>query len=227
MRWAIINGSPRGTRGNTPILLEQLMRGLQAAGCSTELEHLALPHSRTRAKELFGRCERVLVAFPLYTDSMPGQVMAFFESLEDLCGRVNNPGLAFLVQSGFPEAGQSRAIEHWLGLFAKRVGSPYLGTIVKGGVEGIQAMPSAMTRSMFKKVESIGHHLGANDRLDPKALRDLAGPDWTPRWRLLFSKPWIRLNAAAYWNGQLKSNGAFARRFDRPYADPAGRSVQR
>jgi hypothetical protein len=200
-------------------LLDHLTRGLQAAGCSTEVEHLSLPHSQTRAKALFQRCERVLIAFPLYTDAMPGQVMAFFESLEDLCGRANNPRVAFLVQSGFPEAGQSRAVEHWLGLLAKRLGTPYLGTIIKGSIEGIQVMPAWMTRRMFKKIERIGYQLGASDRLDPKALRALAGPDWTSRWRLPFLKPWIRLGAGFYWDGQLKSNGAFERRFERPFAD--------
>jgi hypothetical protein len=219
MRFAVINGSPRGSRGNTAILLDHLTRGLNAAGCSTEIEHLSRPHSHPRAKALFQRCERVLIAFPLYTDSMPGQVMAFFESLEDLCGRVNNPSVAFLVQSGFPEAGQSRAIEHWLGLFAKRLGAPYLGTIVKGSIEGIQAMPPWMTRKLFKKIERMGHDLGTSDRLDPKALRELAGPEWTRRWRLPFLKPWIRLGAATYWDGQLKANGVFERRFDRPFAE--------
>jgi NAD(P)H-dependent FMN reductase len=219
MRFALINGSPRGARGNTAVLLAHLTRGLQAAGCATEVEHLSLPHSHPRAKALFCRCDRVLVAFPLYTDAMPGQVMAFFESLEELCGRANNPSIAFLVQSGFPEAGQSRAVEHWLGLLAKRLGTPYLGTIVKGNVEGIQVMPAWMTAKLFKKIERIGFELGASDRLDPKALRALAGPDWISPWRLPFVKPWIPLGAASYWNGQLKANGTFARRFDRPFAD--------
>ncbi len=219
MRWALINGSPRGTRGNTAILLEHLTRGLHAAGCSTETVVLSLPHGQSKAKELFRGSERVLIAFPLYTDAMPGLVTEFFEGLAAFCGRANHPSLAFFVQSGFREAGQSRAIEHWLGLLAKRLGGPHLGTIVKGGVEGIQAMPPAMTRGLFTKIEEIGYDLGRNDALDPKALRELAGPDWISRWRFLFLEPWIRMGAAAYWNGKLRANGVFERRFDRPFAE--------
>jgi NAD(P)H-dependent FMN reductase len=197
---------------------------LEATGNATELVHLSLPRSQAAAKELFRIAERALIAFPLYTDAMPGPVMEFFESLEELCGRANNPTVAFLVQSGFPEAGQSRSVEHWLGLLAKRLGTPSLGTIVKGGIEGIQAMPAWMTRKLFSQFEQLGRNLGQSDRLDPKALRELAGPDWTSHWRLPFFKLWTRFGAAAYWNGQLKSNGAFARRFDRPFETTAGDS---
>ena len=219
MHWALINGSPRGTRGNTAILLDHFVRGLQRAGCSTEMGLLSLPHGHVAAKHLFRNSERVLIAFPLYTDSMPGLVMEFFESLAEFCGRANNPSLAFFVQSGFPEAGQSRAVEHWLGLLAKRLGTPHLGTIIKGGIEGIQAMPPAMTRGLFRKIEQLGYDLGSNDRLDPAGLRRLAGPDWFSRFRLLFLRPWIRMGAASYWNGKLKANRAFDRRFDRPFAE--------
>jgi len=224
MRWGLINGSPRGPHGNTAVLLGHLGRGLEAAGNATELVHLSRPRSQAVAKDLFRTTERAVIAFPLYTDAMPGQVMEFFESLEELCGRANNPSVAFLVQSGFPEAGQSRPVEHWLGLFAKRLGAPHLGTIVKGGIEGIQAMPAWMTRKLFSLFGQLGRSLGEGDRLDPKALRKLAGPDWTSRWRLPFFKPWTRFGAAAYWNGQLKSNGAFARRFDGPFKSTAGDS---
>ena len=217
MHWVLINGSPRGARGNTAILLGHLIRGLQAAGHSTEVVHLSLPRSQGAAKEAFRRAERVLVAFPLYTDAMPGIVMELFASLEEFCGRTNNPSLAFLVQSGFPEAGHSRAVERWLELLAKRLGARHLGTIVKGGIEGIAAMPPSMTRSLFQQIEELGRDLGVTGRLDPSKLRRLAGPDRMSRWRLPFFGLLIRMTGAAHWNRELRSNGAFARRFDRPF----------
>ena len=172
MHWALINGSPRGKRGNTVILLGHLARGLAETGHSTEVVHLALPRGQATAKEQFRRAERIVLAFPLYTDAMPGQVMELVESLEEFCGRAENPPIAFLVQSGFPEAGQCRAVEHWLELFAKRLGARHLGTIVKGGVEGIQAMPQWMTRRLFRRIEALGRSLGSTGRFDPNALRE-------------------------------------------------------
>ena len=217
MHWALINGSPRGKRGNTVVLLDHLARGLAETGHSTEVVHLALPRGQATAKEQFRRGERIVIAFPLYTDAMPGQVMELFEALEEFSGRADNPPIAFLVQSGFPAAGQCRAVEHWLELFAQRLGARHLGTIVKGGVEGIRAMPPWMTRRLFREIEGLGHSLGSTGGFDPKALRKLAGPDWTSRWRISLFRLGVRLGATPFWNRLLKGNGAFARRFDRPF----------
>ena len=53
MHWALINGSPRGKRGNTVVLLDHLARGLAEPGHSTEIVHLSLPRGQATAKEQF------------------------------------------------------------------------------------------------------------------------------------------------------------------------------
>ena len=62
MHWALINGSPRGKRGNTVILLGHLARGLAETGHSTEVVHLSLPRGQATAKEQFRRAERIVLA---------------------------------------------------------------------------------------------------------------------------------------------------------------------
>jgi NAD(P)H-dependent FMN reductase len=221
MRWSLLNGSPRGRRSNTAILFGHLARGLAQAGQSVEIRHLAVPAERKAAPEYFAQAERFLLGFPLYTDAMPGQVMDFIERLEPLCGRADNPPVAFLVQSGFPEPGQSRAVEALLERLARRLGSEYLGTIVKGGVEGIQLMPPWMTRKLVGRIEAIGLTLGKTGTIDAKALRELAGPDWLRGWRAPILRLVVGLGSTMSWNGELKKNGAYERRFDRPYAPEA------
>ena len=217
MHWTLLNGSPRGRESNTTLLLTRLATGLEASGATTELLHLAHPADRDRAPARYAAAGRFVLGFPLYTDSMPGQVKAFMEALQPLQGRVGNPPMAFLVQSGFPEPGQSRAVEQVLERFAERMGSRCLGTIVKGGVEGIRLQPPWMARGLLGRVESIGRALGATDRLDPETLRDLAGPDWFTGWR----RPLLSLATAAwanpFWSLTLRKHGAHARRFDRPH----------
>ena len=71
---------------------------------------------------------------------MPAIVKQFIEALEPLKNRENNPPMGFIVQSGFPEALHSRYVEHYLQKLAARLNAPYLGTIVKGGGEGIRMM---------------------------------------------------------------------------------------
>ena len=64
--------------------------------------------------------------------------------------------------------------------------------------------------------------LGSTGRFDPKALRKLAGPDWTSRRRIPLLSLGMRGGATPYWNRLLKSNGAFTRRFDRSFESTRG-----
>jgi hypothetical protein len=221
MRWTLLDGSPRGARSNTTILLGALAKGLTAAGHTTELLHLARGGDRVAAPARYAGAVRFLLGFPLYTDTMPGLVKEFIEALEPYQGRETNPPLVFLVQSGFPEPGQSRAVEAYLECLAHRLGSRYVGTIVKGGVEGIQAMPPWMTRPLLARMEQLGASLGATDELDPKLLRALAGPDWLKGWRSPILRLILAAGANPYWSRALKQRGAYARRFERPYQEYA------
>ena len=215
MRWTLVDGSPRGKRSNTAFLLEALARGLEAAGHATELLHLALPAEADAAPERFAAAERVVLGLPLYTDAMPGRVMEFIERLEPLQKRASNPPVAFLIQSGFPEPGQSRAVERYLKLLAARLGARYLGTIVKGG--GMSARNPAAAR-WVREIEELGQNLGQVDHLDPGRLRLFAGPDWFEGWRGLILRLVLRFRANPKFDRLLAKNGAFERRYDRPYA---------
>jgi NAD(P)H-dependent FMN reductase len=217
MRWTLLDGSPRA-RSNTGILLRRLARGLEKAGQETEILRLAHPAVAARAPERFAASERFVLGFPLYTDAMPGQVMDFIERLAPFAGRPTNPPIAFLVQSGFPEAGHSRAIVRYLELLAKRLGSPYLGTIVRGGVEGIQRKPEHKSERLLSRIENLGHGLGSRGQLETAALQELAGPERFEGLGALILRlmlPFANLG----WNRMLRQNGAYARRFDRPYAE--------
>jgi NAD(P)H-dependent FMN reductase len=215
VRYTLLDGSPR-QRSNTGILLAAVARGLEATGHTVEIAHLARPFDRARAPELFAAAERVILGFPLYTDAMPGLVKELVEALEPRQGRPNPP-LAFLVQSGTPEAGQSRAVVRYLELLATRLGAPYLGCIVKGQMEGIQERPPATTQGLLARFEAMGRTLGRTGRLDSRELRALAGLDWPgPLWRL-GARLILASAGKRFWDTRLKKNGTYERRFDQPY----------
>ena len=167
----------------------------------------------------------MILAFPLYCDGTPSLVKDFIEQLAPLRVRARNPPMGFIVQSGFPEALHSRAVERYLCKLAGRLHSPYLGTVVRGGVEGIQVMPGWMTGKLFRRFEELGRRFAETGRFDPALIAQLAGPErFTWSGRLLF-----RLLAALgltrwYWDTKLKNNGVYEHRFARPYLparDPA------
>lgn len=218
-RLTVFSGSPRGKKGNTPLLLGHFLRGFESnPGKTSEVFHLNRIHDREIFRAAFAGAECALVGFPLYVDAMPGQVKAFIESLEDRVGQPGNPPMGFLVQSGFPEALHSRHVERYLEKLAERLGSPYLGTMVKGGVEGIQIQPEKMTAGLFDTMYRLGKAFGETGQLDPALLHTLAGTEKFPAYlgpvfSLLSHTPMLNF----YWNQQLKQNGAFERHNARPY----------
>ena len=216
----ICNGSPRGKQSNTQVLLEAFMDGLRSEGFTDMMVyHLSRPSERRKAAAQFPGAGKFLLAFPLYTDSMPGIVKEFMEMLAPWKGREENPDMGFLVQSGFPEPAHSRYVERYLRKLTHRLHSRYLGTIVRGGVEGIRVMPGWMTRKLRRRMMLLGKNFAVNGVFDRRLIHRLA-----PRERM--SKRQIRLfrwmqntsMANYYWNKQLRENDAYALRDERPYA---------
>jgi NAD(P)H-dependent FMN reductase len=229
MRLMLCNGSPRGTGSNTTILMKHFIDGFTAVpGNTVEYAYLNNVKGHAAAAALCREADAVIIAFPLYADSMPAAVKDFIETLG--AGRKKqarrggkpapekNPPMGFIVQSGFPEAIHSRYVEKYLEKLAHRLGSRYVGTIIRGGVEGIQVKPEYLNKRLFMAFSSLGRHFGVTKEFHPITARKLAGRDrMTAVGRAV-----LRLFMATglnnlYWNMQMKKNGAFERRFDQPY----------
>jgi multimeric flavodoxin WrbA len=219
-RLTVFNGSPRGKKGNTPLLLSHFLRGFESLpGKTSQVYDLNRIHDREIFHTAFGEAECVFLGFPLYVDAMPGQVKAFIESLEDFTNRQGNPPLGFLVQSGFPEATHSRHIECYLEKLSARLESPYLGTMVRGGAEGVRLMPEKMNAGLFDLLYRLGRAFGETGELDATLLHQFAGTEkypgyLAPVFRMLSHTSLLN----GYWDQQLKENGAFEKRFEKPYS---------
>ncbi|MBN2146852.1 MAG: NAD(P)H-dependent oxidoreductase [Anaerolineales bacterium] len=212
---AVFNGSPRGRKGNTPILLGEFIKGF---GHPAEMYHLNRLHDTELFVQAFAAAECAWIGFPLYTDAMPGIVKHFIEALEPLHGRKGNPPLGFLVQSGFPEAIHSRHIERYLEKLASRLGCTYLGTIVKGGGEGLRVMPPEYTRGLFTSVQALGRGLASTGQLDAEFLRQVAKPERFSPLLWPFFQVFLRLPmATSYFDQMLRQNGVYDQRYATPF----------
>lgn len=216
----VFNGSPRGATGNTEHLVRALCDGFRDAGGSV-IEPTLYLREEARHPEFvraFADADMLLLAFPLYTDAMPGLVKAFIEALEPLCDREANPPIAFMVHSGFPEGTHSRRVERYLERLAARLKQTYLGTIVKGGSEGIRHGTEESNAVVFGRLKTLGGDMAAGRPLSADALTGLATPERFPWWMVPIGHVITRLPLSrGYWDGQLKANGAYDRRFARPY----------
>lgn len=225
MRLLICNGSPRGAGGNTALLLKHFTDGFSAYEENTfEMAYLNRVKDHAAIAEKARRAQAVIIAFPLYADSMPGIVKEFIETLgaSQPKGRSKKqkefPPMGFIVQSGFPEAVHSRSVERYLEKLARRLNARYIGTVIKGGVEGIQDRPAYLNRRLFMAFRSLGRHFGVTKEFHPITMKKLAGLERFSAVSRLF----FRLLAPtglfdSGWNKQLKENGAYERRFDRSY----------
>ncbi|MDO9546918.1 MAG: NAD(P)H-dependent oxidoreductase [Pelolinea sp.] len=217
----IFNGSPRGRSGNTPILLQKIMDGfISVEGNTAEMNHLFQTKKRSEFAHAFENAQCVLIGFPLYTDGMPGIVKEFIEGLEPFVKRKNNPPMAFLVQSGFPEGLHSRYVEQYLISLTDRLNSPYLGTLVRGGCEGVRLQPENFNRKMFGALNALGNQLGMQGGFEKESIGALCSLERYPKAlipliSLLEKTPMLQM----YWSSQLKKNNVFNDRFARPYEE--------
>ncbi len=220
----LLNASPRGPRSNSLRMIERVGEGwTRVGGAAPETLHLAKSSDFEIAVEAFGVADTVLIAMPLYTDSMPALVKTYIEALERYVGRAGNPRLGFLVQSGFTEALHSRPLERYLAKLAVRLGCEYAGTIVRGGGESLQVMPDEAAGKLFERLRLLGESLCRDGRFDDETLAKVASTErLSPAAAVAMSVAMKVVPVTQfYWNGQLKKNGAWDRRFAAPYGQAA------
>ena len=217
MKLAIFNGSPRKTKSNSTILIQQFLNGYNNYDHTDNIIYYLADTSKNYEHiEKFIEADTVILIFPLYTDAMPGQVKYFLESIENFDSSRKSVG--FIVQSGFPEAHHSSFIEKYLEKLSITMGWNYLGTIIKGGIEGIQIMPPSMTKKLYLNFEKLGAYFALTGKFNPVINRKLRTPYRLSYFRLLFFKLGIKTGLANfYWNKKLKDNNAFEKRFAQPY----------
>jgi hypothetical protein len=226
----LLNGSPRGERSNSMKMLVRVAEGWQqGGGQSPEVLHLAQHACFDRAVAAFAQADVVLLGMPLYTDAMPAIVMAYIEALAPRLAAAQaggaNPSLAFLVQSGFPEALHSRPLERYFEKLARRLNSPYAGTIVRGGGESLQMIPEEANKKLWARLRTLGMQLARDDRFSPAELKAVAGTERFSAFSAVLLSVAAKLPIVQfYWNSQLKKNGTWERRFAAPYG-PAYRRL--
>lgn len=215
MRLTFINGSPRGTKSNTGRLMDHFIKGfLETEGNNCEIEYLTRNrHSLNALAGKVAAAETVIIGFPLYIDAMPGGVKEFFETLMPYMGKVNNLALGFVMQCGFPETSHLRYVERYCEKFSRRMNCRYLGSILKGGCEGLDIQPTFLTDKYYQGFYQLGAEFGKTGQLDGIILGKLARPEHLKAEHLTQIIPFIN---QVLWDAQLKGNGVLDKSFNKP-----------
>ena len=142
-RVLLLVGSPRGRKSTSAALGGYLAGRLTAHGVPTETIQLypALG-SRERTRSLIEAVDAhdlIVLAFPLYIDSLPGPVTRALEliaarrSNAQPAGEARRPAFAAIVNSGLPEAEQNQTALAICDQFARRAGFTWAGGLALGG----------------------------------------------------------------------------------------------
>lgn len=216
-KWVIYNGSPRGNQSNSKLIIEQMMAGMKAQGAETiEVRNLINTKEHKGWAETFSEAENNLFVFPLYIHAMPGSVMKFFGQLQP----VNNPEvhMAFFVQSGFPETGQSYYLRPYLELLTQRLGVAFDGTIVRGGMEGTHVHSEEQNEKTFEQMRQIGKTYAEKGIMDQTMKKEYEKMARLPKVAQIIYSVLASLGLAdGYWHSALKKNGTYEKRFAKPY----------
>lgn len=207
----LYNGSPRRNGSNTALILKAIS---DAYGPNIVIRDLKQKKMWAQWAADFTSESAVIFVLPLYVHAMPSHVMAFLEMLQPSQG-----SLGFIVQQGFPESSQSYFLEAYLERLTQRLQREYIGTAIKGGVEGFQLQSAKEQKKILAPfVELVGSVLESGHMSTP-ILTELADKAYLSKGMLFMFRllaPTGLINA--YWDRQLKQNNAFNQRFARPYA---------
>jgi multimeric flavodoxin WrbA len=220
MKRLALNGSPRGANSNSRKILSWIFEGMREAGADEPpVLDLARVKDLESQRKAFLEADEVLLVFPLYTDSVPGVVKGFIDSLAGTTpSLLSGKRFSFVVHSGFPESLHSQPVTRYLTRLCSRMGMTLLGSAIKGSSEGYRMMPDTMTKKTRARFAAIGRSLVREGSFDAEAVRLLARPRRFPLpVRLLFALFSITNLHNFYWTSMLKKHGGWARRFDRPY----------
>ncbi len=210
MKLFVVNGSPRGRKSNSDRIIGWMTEGIDGV----EKVYAADVKKQDESAKKVSDADSILIVFPLYTDMMPGLMKAFMEKLNtyDLSAK----SVAFVVHSGFPEAVHSRTVEKYLRYFAKINDMNLLGVAVMGGSEALQVAPDGFFGKRVDAFKSLAKDIKENTQLNEKAVKTIARMEKQSSFALFMMR---FMPTDMYWNGQLKKNGVYDKRYDKPYAE--------
>ena len=206
----IYNGSPRRSGSNSALILK---KAADALSDRVEIRDLKEGDKWEEWAEAFKSDNHVMLFMPLYVHAMPSHVMAFIEKLQASKGSIS-----FFIQSGFPESSQSHYLEAYFEQLALRLGRTYIGTAIKGGVEGLQQRPAKSQEKMIEPMVRTIVNLMGEGNLNPTDISQLARPIRFAKGIDILVKLLAKIGIINFfWDKQLKENDAYEKRFDCPY----------
>jgi multimeric flavodoxin WrbA len=208
-RAVLLVGSPRTKKSTSASLGGYLFEQLNKRGIQTEtIQIYTSLNSQDRMKAMFQAIDSVdliVLAFPLYVDSLPAPVIAVLEKIANQCkGKQLHVRFAAISNCGFPGADHNATALAICEEFSHETGFAWMGSLALGAGEGIvhgiplneldgRAIP-------LKQALDLAAEALANGSSIPQSARDLIAKPIIPHWM-------YTLRGRFGWRQQAKQYG--------------------
>jgi multimeric flavodoxin WrbA len=237
-RALLIIGSPKIKSPSTSVILGgHILKKIKQYGWQTEL--LTLKQNLRNEKEQCALCsaidraDTILLASPLYCDTLPFLVTQALETIASHRKTIKNAqpkNLTAIINSGFPESYQNAVALAICQNFAFECGMTWLGGLAMGAGEGLlSGQPATGFKGLYGVKRPPLYHinralnitaaaLSAGHPIPEKAVRLIARKPFPiisfDTWRWVYTKISKRL-----WEKEAGKNGLHKEKlFDRPHA---------
>lgn len=192
-RALLLVGSPRTTTSTSSALGGYLLE--QLAGHQVETQTIQLyTHLGTAAKrqvlfDALDSADLIVLAFPLYIDSLPAPVIAALDLIvTQRAGKRTNQRMVAISNCGFPEAHHCDTALAICAHFAQQAGLPWAGGLAlgEGGMISGAPLPSLGGRTrLARQALAMTAAALATGQAVPRAAADLLAKPSIPAWLYL------------------------------------------
>jgi hypothetical protein len=218
-RAALLVGSPKGPNSTSNSLGTYLVDKLEQKGFTCEKVYICQSLGSNERKEamlrLVDESELIILAFPLYVDSLHSQVIKTLELIaEHEKGKLglSKKSVVAISNSGFPEAKHNNIALSVCRLFAKQVGFTWAGGLAMGGGGMIAGRPldelGGMVRNQKKALEIAADSLAKGEAI-PKQANVLISKIGIPKWMYV----WMGNRG---WKQEAKKHIETKKLYDKP-----------
>jgi multimeric flavodoxin WrbA len=190
-RAVLLVGSPRTRKSTSASLGSYLFEQLRDRDIETEIFQIYTSlSSQTRMDAMYeaiDHADLVVLAFPLYVDTLPAPVTAALEKISaHRKGQASRIRFAAISNCGFPEAHHNQTALTICSEYARQNGFTWMGGLALGGGEGlVHGVPLTEMdgRAMpIKKALDMAADALANGQPIPHSAQDLLGKPVIPNW---------------------------------------------
>ena len=219
-RAVLLVGSPRTRKSSSYALGGYLFDKLAESHVQTKtfFIHTSLysPERMQALLEAVEAADLVMLAFPLYVDSLPAPVMAALERIADRRAGHDSPHgrFAALANCGFPEAAHNRTGLAVCETFARQAGFAWAGALALGAGEGlVHGQPLAQAGGPAIPIKQALDQAASalvQGQAIPQSAADLLARPLIPGWL-------YRIMGTYGWRQQARQYGVQNRMHHRPY----------